>query len=928
MKKLKLALLLLSTLALSHHGAIGQEIYPQPHKITQFEAQQSIPICCGVNIYQSSKVDKATLNALLELTSQNKRGITTYIGTVGSNIERKLKSLKINLPAKSGAYYLKVDKEQISILGYDSRGTFYAIQTLRQLINPDGTLPMVEIVDYPDIAFRGVVEGFYGTPWSHHDRISQLKFYGRNKLNTYIYGPKDDPYHSSLSGHSTSTNKDAQGGWRVPYPEAEAAKIHELVEVAKANKVDFVWAIHPGQDIKWNDEDFNLLINKFEKMYDLGVRSYAVFFDDISGDGTDAHKQAQLLNKINNEFIEKKGDVTPLIMCPTEYNKSWSNPNEDGYLPTLGRELHPSIQIMWTGDSVCANITMSTLEWINSRIKRPTYIWWNFPVTDYARHILAQGPAYGLDTKATSEDMNGFTSNPMEHAEASKLALFGVADYTWNIADYKYLNAWEAGIKEILPEASKAYRTFAIHSSDYEKNGHNFRRDESWETNILNPKSYTKEEFKALKDEFHKIKAAPKTILESGGNEYLIKEMEPWLLEFEKLGKRGVKALRLLKAYDNGDLATIWTHLLKVEMSKNEATSYNAHKSGTLKLQPFIDQVFNLALDTLNSEYFGNNIIEQSASSSFSNTVALEKALDSDSKTYYYSQQVFGINSHFTIDLGEETEVKNILIEQGRHDGDRDYFKGGVIEYSLDNQNWTPVIEFEDKSYSMSYNSTPFNAQYIRLRNTADTKKDPRWFALRSFIVNKTQSEPIISTNVNQVASANIKSLENNISIQPMLEIIKLQSGDYFGIELPVAAQIASVDVDLNIKNAQIEYSLDSKEWSSEMPKTAKFIRFTNKSSKAIDIKLNKFEVKTASQSGGNLVYAVDKDLLTGAKVKPNSPISIAVPQEATKAIVLIKGKLLINGVEATRYHEFELDSATQQITIEGKGSVREIIFR
>ena len=91
-------------------------------------------------------------------------------------------------------------------------------------------------------------------------------------MNTYIYGPKDDPYHSSPN-------------WRKPYPEKEAAQIKDLVKEAAANKVDFVWAIHPGLDIKWTDEDRMNVLNKFGMMYDLGVRSFAVFFDDISGEG-------------------------------------------------------------------------------------------------------------------------------------------------------------------------------------------------------------------------------------------------------------------------------------------------------------------------------------------------------------------------------------------------------------------------------------------------------------------------------------------------------------------------------------------------------------------------------------------------------------------------------------------------------------------
>lgn len=73
--------------------------------------------------------------------------------------------------------------------GNDERGTYYAIQTFAQLLK-EGKLPEVEIKDYPSVRYRGVVEGFYGTPWSHQARLRQLKFYGENKMNTYIYGPK------------------------------------------------------------------------------------------------------------------------------------------------------------------------------------------------------------------------------------------------------------------------------------------------------------------------------------------------------------------------------------------------------------------------------------------------------------------------------------------------------------------------------------------------------------------------------------------------------------------------------------------------------------------------------------------------------------------------------------------------------------------
>ncbi len=56
-------------------------------------------------------------------------------------------------------------------------------------------------------------------------------------------------------------------------------------------------------------------MKKFESMYQLGVRAFAVFFDDISGEGTKAEKQAELLNYLDDHFVKVKGDVEPLVMC-------------------------------------------------------------------------------------------------------------------------------------------------------------------------------------------------------------------------------------------------------------------------------------------------------------------------------------------------------------------------------------------------------------------------------------------------------------------------------------------------------------------------------------------------------------------------------------------------------------------------------------
>ena len=444
---------------LDHQGII---INPTPQRLV-FHKESTLNISEGVCL--KDRQDKFSND--LGFVTFNKKGVKLSID-FGTKVASKRGAKAI-----SGSYVMSIDSKGISITGYDEKGAFYGIQTLRQLVESPATaggkLPYLEINDYPDLKYRGVVEGFYGTPWSHDVRMSLIDFYGKFKMNTYLYGPKDDPYHSCPN-------------WRLPYPEKEAKNIAELIQACKRNRVDFVWAIHPGQDIKWNEEDYKNLINKFNWMYDLGVRSFAIFFDDISGEGTNPVKQTELLNRLTNDFVKAKGDVSSLIVCPTDYSRLWANPTPQGSLAIYGETLDPSVEVFWTGDVVCSDLTKETLDWVNSRIKRPAYFWWNYPVTDYVRNIILQGPVYGLNTSLNSTHLCGIASNPMEHGEASKLALYGVADYSWNTANYNPIDNWERGLGELMPEAKEAYRTFAIHSCDTETG---YRRDESWETRYI-----------------------------------------------------------------------------------------------------------------------------------------------------------------------------------------------------------------------------------------------------------------------------------------------------------------------------------------------------------------------------------------------------------------------------------------------------------
>ncbi|MEE1222283.1 MAG: beta-N-acetylglucosaminidase domain-containing protein, partial [Bacteroidaceae bacterium] len=352
----------------------------------------------------------------------------------------------------------------VTITGYDERGAYYGLQTLKLVMESKKyaqTLPYMTVNDWPDLPLRGVVEGFYGNPWSHQVRLSLIDFYGRHKMNVYVYGPKDDPYH--------------RGQWRDPYPAAEGKVIQELAEYAAKHKVKFTWAVHPANGA--NDlAGQKALVAKLENVYSLGVRSFSVFFDDISG--YDGATQAQVMNYVTENFVKKHDDVEPMSMCPSEYNRGWSG--NGSYLRALAANMNAEVKVMWTGNSVVDMIDKGDTDWFKNIMGgRKPFIWLNYPVTDYCINHMLMGPTWGNGQNIANE-LEAFCSNPMEYAEASKVSLYSIADYAWNMSAYDSQSSWERGVPAIWPTEADAFMFFCKHNVDLGPNTHGLRRtDES-----------------------------------------------------------------------------------------------------------------------------------------------------------------------------------------------------------------------------------------------------------------------------------------------------------------------------------------------------------------------------------------------------------------------------------------------------------------
>ena len=716
------------------------DVQPTPQKVTP--ASQTINL---TGVYQWNGMNEANpyatevLKSLLGTGESTNGGLKIHIGERGDKAVSKYKKF---IPAQAEGYFLRISPKEIVLAGYDERGTFYAVQTLRQLME-NGQLPVTEITDWPEVRFRGVVEGFYGAPWSHQARLRHLKFYGQNKMNTYIYGPKDDPYHSSPN-------------WRLPYPEQEAKQIKELVQVAQENAVDFVWAIHPGKDIKWNQEDRDNLLGKFQKMYDLGVRSFAVFFDDISGEGTNPDRQAELLNYIDEQFVKVKQDVNPLIMCPTEYNKSWSNV-KGGYLTTLGTKLNGSIHIMWTGDRVIADMYEGDTEkggmkWINNLIQRPAYVWWNFPVSDYVRDHLLMGPVYGNE-KHIADMMSGFVTNPMEHAESSLLAIYSVASYAWNPDEYDSMKAWRDAMKAILPSAAKELEIFATHNSDLGPNGHGYRREESvalkpvaerFLNEYLNKGTYPMEDFLTLLDTFMQMKEAADILMTNTENPALITEMKPWLIQHKLMGELGGEVLALVNAHERGKqegflrkykhIKALQQQMFTIDQTYNQNPYQPGVKTAGLVIKPLIDQTFAKVVEMYNAKY-GAALDAKTdyMPHTLTSDVAQIKHLPLRQKTNRIlvspANEVIKWQGKgfMTIELDKKYPMLAIDIDFGKPE----VSAWGTLEISSNGKDWQKV-DFQQNKNRIRVNGDKTPVKAVRFANTQDKEQE---IYLRNFTI-------------------------------------------------------------------------------------------------------------------------------------------------------------------------------------------------
>ncbi|GAA1549127.1 hypothetical protein GCM10009827_081930 [Dactylosporangium maewongense] len=564
-------------------------ILPMPQHVEPRPGTVVLP--GDVDVVAGTAVDSAAEESLVELLGAH--GVTAkVVRTVDTSTSRPLivlggpgetsasttvlSALGVEGPAglPGEGYVLAAGRDRhgrprIVLAGVDGAGTFYAVQSLRQLLvakGPRMALDGVAVRDWPGYRVRGGMESFYGPVWSQEDRRSQIEFLARHKMNQFFYGPADDL--------RTGSN------WDSLYDEAELGRLREIVDLAKARHVDFVYRISPEAPMAPNrgichvrEADRAKLLARLAQLWEIGVRSYVIAWDDVSGnfacqEDRDAYKgdpsplavaQAEVTNLVQREFIDKRPGVSRLVAVPTEYWGMTRTPYKNRFDELLSTD----VDLYWTGpEVVSASITRDDLRaakdaWPRHRIM----LWDNYPVNDYSSNRLLLGPLVHRDA-GMAGDVVGISFNELvQHQEASHIPLGTQADYAWNPAGYDPERSWTRTLQIVGGDAYQQLRLFA-------ENNRASILDNTARPELAALVSRLIADFSAgrpvnaqlqqLDAEMRRLAELPATLRARLDNPALLKQIEPWLDRVGVTGEAGRAAVDILRAQDRGDGEAAW----------------------------------------------------------------------------------------------------------------------------------------------------------------------------------------------------------------------------------------------------------------------------------------------------------------------------------------------------------------------------------
>ena len=264
----------------------------------------------------------------------------------------------------------------------------------------------------------GVIEGFYGRPWSFETRRAYADFLPLLGLDTYFYCPKADPF--------------LRKRWSEPWPSNQYADLKLLVQLYKQRSLNFGVGLSPFALYEnYGAHQRSLLQRKVEELNGLEAPLLAILFDDMPGDMDGlAERQCEIISD-----VQRWTNAEHIMTCPTYYSfdpvlEKYFGSMPAGYWRQLGEGLSSDVDIFWTGNQVCSSsVGVADIANAQQQLGRRPVLWDNYPVNDgAARSNFLYGSKLAQRESGLRSALKGHLCNPMNQGRVSLLALRGLSE--------------------------------------------------------------------------------------------------------------------------------------------------------------------------------------------------------------------------------------------------------------------------------------------------------------------------------------------------------------------------------------------------------------------------------------------------------------------------------------------------------------------
>ena len=287
----------------------------------------------------------------------------------------------------------------------------------------------------------GIIEGFYGKPWSWEARAETASFLAPYGYRFYLYAPKFDQH--------------LRRRWQEPHPDALLARLKSLAEHCRQTGVRFGIGLTPYELYDLDRNARSALANKLQLIDEIGAEDLGILFDDMRGDVPDlAKKQIAIV-----EWAAAHTRATRIIVCPSYYS---DDPVLDrvfgdrpkNYLEDLGRGIDEKIEMFWTGEEVISReFSPGHLDRVTDQLRRKPFLWDNYPVNDGGRmsqYLHIRGFTGRPWSNADRVSAHGI--NPALQPTLNRIPAITLSDSYRQRESYQYGESFRVACTEVLGE--------------------------------------------------------------------------------------------------------------------------------------------------------------------------------------------------------------------------------------------------------------------------------------------------------------------------------------------------------------------------------------------------------------------------------------------------------------------------------------------